>query len=341
MNSFTKQRFSLRVQHTILVGCCTLTLFLFANHTAPAAETPREQVVFYLSRLAQNQGECTTTGCEWRTYDPLTGRDRLFLRLSEPPEAVFWDKEFQSLYYKLGQRLYKSEWRYGSIPESILVFPHKLNAPNEQPSDVWFDEKSGVWKMSTWSYTEEVGDLASLWQYSVSERTWETVRRVPTQCECGGCLCTLVVAEPSEMSNRVTLGQILEGMRIGEHLSRTGQTVSEDIDDRFFEIYPQSSGSSYLRVRVGLGDTAHAIAPLFLVFRSEGAQQEIFDANALGCSRQIAFEDFKGFLLVGSEYFGRCTRVIDLNTGNVIISLPKESKWAIWIPTPGPGLPIQ
>jgi hypothetical protein len=53
------------------------------------------------------------------------------------------------------------------------------------------------------------------------------------------------------------------------------------------------------------------------------------------CMDQVGLRTFGRFMLVATEWHGRCGRVIDLETGETIHKLPADARNAVLVPWPG------
>lgn len=289
---------------------------------------PRGSIVFYLTGLSSTEGMCAAEGCEWRTFDPRTGEDRLFLALPTPPSHVFWDTGFGALYYLRESTLFRAEWRYNADPQNILTLPPNLDQPHERAMGVWHDEERDVWTLTTLSSSAASREMAHVWEQSAADQTWRRTRSVPTQCDKNGSICMEEVSEPSQLVERVSLEQIREEMRIETHLIRTGQNSD---GEKLYNLPSRSEPESTIRVQMRIGDSAHAWHPLSVVLAS--GKEHAVELGA-GCSQQLAFADVDGFLLLGTEWVGRCSKIVDLRTGRIVRSLPERSRWAVWTPPP-------
>jgi hypothetical protein len=294
------------------------------------AEPPRGSLVFYLTALHPSEETCATGGCEWRTFDPRTGEDRLFLALPTPPSHVFWNASFGAIHYLRDGTLYRAAWRYGANPQSIVELPVNLDQAHEHAVEIWHDEKRGGWTLTTLSYSSNGVEMAHVWEQFATDKSWRRARSVPSHCEKTGPPCMPEVAEPSESVERVSLEQIQNEMRIYAHLIRTGQRSDEE---KLYDLRSRSEPGSTVRVRMGFGDSAHAMQPLSLVLASGEEHTVELGAN---CSQQLAFDDVDGFLLLGTEYVGSCSKLVNLRTGRVIRSFPERSRGSVWVSPPRP-----
>jgi hypothetical protein len=273
---------------------------------------------------------CATGGCEWRTFDPRTEEDRLFLALPTPPSYAFWNTGFGALHYLRDGALYRAAWRYSANPQRILELPRNLDQPHEHVMEVWHDDERGVWSLATLSYSSDGSEMAHAWEQSAADKSWTRTRSVPSHCEKTGPPCMQEISVPSQWKERVSLEQIQNEMRIRAHLIRTGQTSGEE---KLYDLRSRSEPESTVRVQMSFGDSAHAMQPLSLVLAS--GEEHAVELGA-DCSPQLAFDDVDGFLLLGTEYVGRCSKLVNLRTGQVVRSLPEHSRGAVWMPPPRP-----
>jgi hypothetical protein len=301
------------------------------NGSEPArSEPPRGSIVFYLTGLSSTEGICATGGCEWRTFDPRTKEDRLFLALPTPPSYTFWNTEFGALLYLQDGALYRVAWRYGANPQRILELPRNLDQPHERVMDVWHDDERDVWSLATLSNPGDGSEMSHAWEQSAADKSWTRTRSAPSDCEKTGRPCMQEVSVPSRWADRISLEQIQNDMRIRTHLIRTGQDSDEE---KLYDLRSRSEPASTVRVRMIFGDSEHAIQPLSLILASSEERAVELGAD---CSPQLAFDDVDGFLLLGTEYEGQCSKLVDLRTGRIVRSLPEQSREAVWVPPPRP-----
>jgi hypothetical protein len=132
---------------------------------------------------------------------------------------------------------------------------------------------------------------------------------------------------------------ILNRQRVGHRLREVGLTVDEDDDNQKYYFPSRSIEGKGVRVRVSLGDTLHAMAPLQYEAAGDAGPKVIF-AEAAACRPvdQLGFEESGPFLLVATEYIGSCMRVVDVRTGEIIKQGGPETRAAVWIPAPSSGL---
>jgi hypothetical protein len=294
------------------------------------SEPPRGAIVFYLTGLSSTEEMCAAGSCEWRTFDPRTGEDHLFLALPTPPSHAFWNTGFGAFHYLRDGTLYRAAWRYGAKPQSIVELPRSLDQPHEHAVEIWHDEERGAWTLTTLSYSNGGGEIAHVWEQSATDKSWRRTRSVPSHCNKTGPPCMPEVGQSSELSKRISLEQIQNEMRIGAHLVWTGQDSGEE---KLYDLRSRSEPESTVRVRMGFGDSAHAMQPLSLVLAS--GEEHTVELGA-DCGQQLAFYDVDGFLLLGTEYAGRCSKLVNLRTGRIVRSLPERSRGAVWVPPPRP-----
>ena len=93
------------------------------------------------------------------------------------------------------------------------------------------------------------------------------------------------------------------------------------------------SGGKQVSVVPIFGDSLHAAPP---VKWSDGSEPKIiFPAEReYPCIDQVGLKRFGKFLLVATEWYGRCGRVIDLETGATVHELPSSAKDAVVVPWP-------
>jgi hypothetical protein len=92
-------------------------------------------------------------------------------------------------------------------------------------------------------------------------------------------------------------------------------------------------GGKEVSVVPAFGDSLHALAPV--KWRGGGAAKVLYpDDGEYPCTDQVGLVRFERFLLVGTEWYGQCSRVIDLETGETLHELPAGSRGAVVVPWP-------
>lgn len=121
---------------------------------------------------------------QWRIYDPVRATDKLFLKLPRP-ETVRWDSSLTRVEYRVGNQLFKADWKLGTRPHPVARLP-------ELPSiqDWWFNPDSLCWQLFTMIALAERPDgpryqdcRAELWQSSRDGKDWHFVVAGAQDCE--------------------------------------------------------------------------------------------------------------------------------------------------------------
>lgn len=244
---------------------------------------------------------------------------------------VHWDSGFTAVYFRAADKAYRLAWKFGAQPEELFRFPGPLRAIPDAIVDFWRDSQSGAWRMKTLESVDNQ-PVAGVWEYSATTQRWTVLKKMPTECECGGCPCADVVNHFVRRADAWPLVDLLESMRVEHHLQRVepGGVWSEGA--RVFS-FPSAAGGA-IRVDVSLGDTYHAMAPL--VYLNERGEERVIYGKDEPCYGQLAFGEEGGFLLVAAEYTGECARVVEIQTGKTLATFPTSSKDAVWMKLP-PG----
>ena len=108
--------------------CSSLILALIGSFVTQAslisAQLPQEKTVSYISDIVRDGDDrCASSGCEWRIYQPATGKDILFLTLPHIPQNIFWDRNFENVYYRVEERIYELQWKLGAHPKELSRIP--------------------------------------------------------------------------------------------------------------------------------------------------------------------------------------------------------------------------
>jgi hypothetical protein len=286
-------------------------------------------VVAYVANLGL--AGCVPPGCEWYALQPPTGRRERIFPLPGPPLNVFWDPDFSTVYYRVGDTGYRQPWHVGGIPERLFGVPAQLvaspDAIQEPIDDLWRDRDSGAWRLLS-VLNRDTQPETTVWEYSSTTRGWSVLGSSMS------CDRTAVSCDPIEAlvapERRTTLRDLQAGMRVERHLERAepGGAWNEGP-----HVFPSTTvpGTS-VRVGVLLGDTFHAWAPLVYLNR-QGVASPIYE-TVEGCYEQVAFEEASGFLLVAEEFTGACARLVDMGTGRIVAALPSTSQHAVWVRAP-------
>jgi len=171
------------------------------------------------------------------------------------------------------------------------------------------------------------------------DQKWTRIMTKPTMAYAGDTPGTGVLGEPwNPKKTVVALANLQAGMTC-EGRPKLDCNAAEDATVQTL-VGPSDSlgvieidGNTSLAFPVAFGDTAHAVAPLFLCHEgcktSTLIEKKPVDAYA---ERQLGLAVEDGFILVVDEYSGENGRVIDVS-GKTIFALPKTSSAAVFLPT--------
>jgi hypothetical protein len=307
----------------LLFAALVSTTAAAAPPGALAAPGAPARVVAYVAGVTA-RGDCPPPRCEWRAFDPGTGRDERVARLPGRPALAFWDERFRLVHFAAGGRVYRLRWAAGATARGVMPLPR-----GGEPVDLWFDAGSRALRYAR-LMVDEVEETLQVWEADRRRTTWRLVASRP--CDCKG---EDGPASAPGRAGRITLAALLDAQRID--LSRAGRDEEAHDGGATLPVPLLGAPGARLDVSVETGDTHHAVVPLVLV-AADGTRHTLFgEADARPCdeSRQIGFEEERGLLLVATEYFGGCGKVFDLRTGALVRALPRRATAAVWVPAPG------
>jgi hypothetical protein len=292
----------------------------------PYAETVRGRSVFYVAR----EGESFA----FRAYSP-EGGSVLVGKTGSRPENIFWRDDFSELYYRVGNRMMKRNWKAGSDETEALVLPEETDLSGK----FWIDDDTGRWR---YFRVAEPGETAEVFEYSGRKKKWKQLASEPTHgCRSGDeSACGLEVRSFTKGQKRtVSLEELSHEMRVWSHLSKLNVMIKNDPGLWPFFLPSANEPDATLQITVRIGKTLHGIAPLVRLSKSGGSKTEIYGALEPGCPREVAFLEFQRWVLAAAENTGQCGRVADLRDGRIVFRLPEQSEGAVWVPSPAAGEP--
>ncbi len=292
--------------------------------------------ISYFLHLSDIDGGRSSSGVEWRLYQPETEEDVLVLSLPEVLLGIVWDVGFEWFYYTQGGGAYRAAWKLGTQPEKILDLPEGVAA-----GDFWLDSETGAWRLQSSEWVDE-RVLCKVWEYSVEGLEWKLLIQRPSGHEY--VECSSVVEEFIHKGATISLATLLSRARVEHQL---GPERARKFIDRQVRSSGRSSEIAYvpsktvtdrgLRMRVHLGDSLHAIAPLLYVDESSGEERIVY-SEAERCTRripssdQVSFQTSGPYLLAGTEYSLQCARVVDMRTGKIVYRFPRHAIFVVWVP---------
>jgi ankyrin repeat protein len=296
-------------------------------------------------------------------YLPNKKKDDVFLKVKGNPHLLEWTKDMKTLFLISGSELFKVEWKWGAKPEKILSIPSE--AINATFKDTYIDKKTNLWRTLyisegfhesdivtvkenkkekyyliygsekiyfTDPYFKNYGGLAILQEYNPI-KGWQIIEKRMTSCNSQSAPCMDIMNDLYTPLPMISNSVIIDHMRIENKLETA--EWAEGTPERGIAYIPSKSIANItLKVNVNMGDSYHAITPLRYVDKKSNIEKIIYDANS-SCNDfdQLGFEEYGGFLLVGTEYNSQCARVIDMKTGSMLLTIPPDSS-AFWVDVP-------
>jgi hypothetical protein len=330
----------------LALACPQLTLLARA---ANAASVSRRAVVSYLVSGSQDSipvvpeelmpsTRLAAHSWQWRAFDPASGHDGLIFDLPSFPTHIQWDPSYDSVQFVLSNQIMRAAWRAGApvVPQALLPIDSAL-------CTFWRDAASHAWHAVTQREVRtpagegrvEILQIATRWDL-MAPGLWRVAVVDSGGDANGGCFASERVYEGTERTRTISLATMLDSMRIGHQRYSTLREVRGESYDRL--VYVPSAGDSSLgvEVRVGFGDSEHAMEPVVWVNRSRQTRKTVFGRRDShdGSFGQIAFTERGGLLLIASEYSGAFPTVVDLRSGKILFSVRRASARAAWVPAP-------
>ena len=94
------------------------------------------RVISYFRRSPQ--------GWQWRIFNPLNGRDTLYLHVNEMPSSVIWDSSLARTTFQVERDIFRADWKLGAVPRRVAQLP-----PFSRVCDWWFQPDSLCWVLYT------------------------------------------------------------------------------------------------------------------------------------------------------------------------------------------------
>lgn len=321
----------LRVQILLFVLLCASVLGFGSGKPAGTAggDTQDDKWISYLTNvfsMFQAEGGCGSSGCEWRLYQPTADEDILLLALPAIPRNVFWDSRFEKVYNRIGRDFYSVPWKRSTKPEKLLTLPATVPISWYNIADIWIDLETRNWRIKTSEWVK-VHSLDRVWEYSSRDSRWSMLTERTNTCDTEGCPDP--VAEFINPQERVRLVSLLLSMGVKHHL--TEKQLAAGVDNKRVYFPSRAAANRGIITRMFLGDTFHAMAPLMYVNQENDQEKLIYEKNE-ECYGFLSFQEQGHLLLVGSEYRGRCARLVDMRTGEIVRRFPRNSFSAVWVP---------
>ena len=307
----------------ILFGALTL---LFSIIPILPGAPDEIQAIFYVTG--------NDTYYELQVYHPLKGT-RTILDLPGEPLNIYWTRDFKTISFRVGLKIFESDWRIGSRSQKTVTLSPTSNDAYRQIT-VWYEIDSEAWRYYEIQYPPDTAKewkyFARVFQFNNETRKWDKLTDRETYgCEQGDSTCGYEVRQYTAGQERhIFQTRLTEEMRLASIMNVLGLEYEESMEgkDLWFEF-----GSAELSVVPVFGDTLHAMAP---VKWRKGSETKIVFASDrhYTCGDQVGLTRIGRFLLVAGEWNGRCGRVIDLETGETVHELPANAKNAVVVPCP-------
>lgn len=274
---------------------------------------------------------------EWRIYDPLSGSDRLFLKLRSFPVGIRWDSTFASAEFILGKRIARVRWKMGEPVQELADLPSDSSL-----CDFWMDA-SGGWHVVTQREVEKslpdgrqyVANVGTRWDLPRSSARWHAAV-VDSQAggHYGECYVTPRLQDGSPPPKTIRVGSLVYGMSL-DHLrvSVLSQKSYDEGGEEWVWVASSTDSTLGLEMGAGFGDSYHALEPVIWVDRRRSRRTEVYPSGRSD-SGQVAFEERKGLVLIVSEYDGGYPVVADMRSGQVLFRVDRASARAVWVPIP-------
>lgn len=274
-----------------------------------AVDSKAAMPLSYVTSLAGDG--CEAGGCQWRIFDPGSGRNEVYQTLTSEPTNIIWDKFFDKVTYRAGDRLYEADWRAGAVPRPIAAFPAEFDM--KKLWDTWWDDNAGTWQAIEMSHGDKDSNYfasARLWQLDGDR--WKIAEQMALDCYSDEP-CAEIPRKAMHVEASLTLASLA-----GRHsLASAGPTLY--VDDNGLVRYPSLTvPGRFLEVRWEGMDESSMVGPLSLVIGETG-EKIIFSDYA-------NFSERAGFLLLGTA-----GPLVDLRSGKNLLPGDGAIHSAVWV----------
>jgi hypothetical protein len=267
---------------------------------------------------------------ELRYYRPGSG-STLIATIPEEPRNVFWYHDFDSFYFRSGNKIFRMEWKREEHPVEIVVLPDGM--PADQ--DLWVDGDTDRLRIFDVLAQKHA---AVVYEYSGNNEEWKVLSEKDTRdCEPGG-------KNPCEdelkkyLSGRKwsdTIDELSHEMLAWNHLGRLNVILRNGEKQKPFYFPSSSQSGVHIGVLLNSSERLESTAPVFWVNPALKTKREVYgESTAPHCSNRIGFMETGHWLLVASEEIGACGRVVDMASGEIVYRFPEGSTHAVWVPEP-------
>ena len=304
-----------------------------------------DYVVSYLVSASRDSNDWTPMGTlpanrmpshvwEWRVFDPRSGRDRLFLKLSSFPLLTRWDSTFRSLEFIQGDEIVRVPWRFEAVPHVQVTLP-----TDSCLCDYWQD-RTGGWhvvqqievRLPSEPGVVRVKNVGTRWDLAPHGGKWVTaVVDSSAGGHYGECYVTPNLQTgfpPPRLARMESLVAQMSGFG-GDY-----STLRRDPDGTDL-VWVPSEFDTTLGLEMGAveGDLYHAVKPVVWVDRTRKRRRPIYAATETGYD-QLGFQERMQRVLIASEWEGAYPLVLDMPTGDVLFRVEHLSSGAVWVPAP-------
>lgn len=302
-------------------------------------------------------------GVDLHIYLPGQKKDNVFLTIKNEPDLFKWTMDMKTLFYVSGDELFRVDWKWGAQPESMLTIP--LEGVTAHIKTTYIDKSTNRWRTAyvlegfneddivtvkkedgeeyylmhgndkitfKEKYYKDYGGLAIMQEFILGHG-WQIIAKRMTSCGAQSSPCLDIIEDLYDPVPMISSGDLRNNMRINNTLK-----VAERLEGTYQRgiIYMPSWSiiNRGLKVKFSFGDSYHAITPLIYVDKDSNAETIIYNEDA-SCNdfEQLGFEEYNGYLLVGTEYQSKCACVIDMKDGTTVFVPPYESS-VVWVELP-------
>ena len=349
----------IRLTMTKIAFCSSLILALIGSFGTQAslfaAPLPHEKTVSYISGIVlDGDYRCASSGCEWHIYQPATRQDLFFLKLPRIPEDIFWDQNFENVYYRIKESIYELQWKLGAHPRELSRIPPGIGWT---VSEIWIDSSTSRLRFSNFVFlpdrnvvrTTENGQekvyfvyegarldatrsanwgtpaVVTIYESPIGSEDWEVLKRLPDCGETNACGFAMREFLQKEPQSSVSLRDVLESMRIGYRLHDSEIAAQEG---EVVYLPSKSVSGRGLKMTIVYGDTEHGNPPL--IYASEDGMIDRIIISKGPDSWCCDFEEHGHLVLLGGEYRMQNAKLIDMRSGNIVYEFPQGSRYAVW-----------
>ena len=262
---------------------------------------------------------------EWHVYQPATREDFLFLTLPHIPKNIFWDQNFENVYYRIEESIYELQWKLGAQPKELSRIPPR----GWTVTDIWIDRSTSELRFSNFVFlpamnvvrTTENGQekvyfmyegarldatrsanwgtpaVVTIYESHIGSEDWEVLERLPDCGETSGCGSAAREFLQEEPQSSVSLSDLLKSMKIGHHLHDSDIAAE---DGEVVYLPSKSVSGRGIKMTIVYGDVEHATPPLS--YASEDRKIDRMIISKVPDGGCCDFEEHEHLVLLGGEY---------------------------------------